>query len=328
MRAFFLTILVFSLSFTAGASNKTIHPLVKEAHPLIDKIWDVRAQRFVSQADVAQALLAADYIFLGESHDNPLHHEWQGWAIETLVRAGKKPAIAFEMIDDEQAKGLVGASLTSADAVFDAVKWDQSGWPPRELYRPVFAPIVAAKLPIYSANLPREALRKIISNASAPSDDIAQLLKARPLNDNESKAMLKELEESHCNMLPSQHVNGMITGQRVRDALMALSLLKQNQANPAVLVAGKAHGRLDRGAPSFLRTSKPEAHILSIGWHEVEENHVQPTDYNKMWQTETLPFDFVWFTARVDRPEPCDEIKAFLKKKANNEEAKPKPEKE
>lgn len=319
MKKFVFCFLICFFSVTVcSAEEKTIR-FLDETHSLNNKIWDVSAQAFVSSNDVSQALLQSDIVILGESHDNPRHHELQNWALTTLLKAKREPAVSFEMIDQEQYEKLDLSKISSADALFDALNWEKTGWPNRKLYHALFETVVSANLPIASANLARKTLHKVISQASPPSDEVKQLLDAKPLTETERTSMLKELEESHCHMLPKQHVSGMITGQRVRDAVMALSLLKHSHADPAVLIAGKAHGRLDRGAPAFVRLRKPEAKIISIGWHEVQTDRPQPADYRKIWQSETLPFDYVWFTARVDRPDPCDEIKAFLNKKSKKE---------
>jgi uncharacterized iron-regulated protein len=313
-----LLVLIISVlcTFSAYAENSNI--LIGQDHPLSNKIWDVTAKRFVTRSEVEEALIQANYIFLGESHDNPRHHELQNWALITLLSADKKPGVAFEMIDDFQMKKINFNEINDADALFDTIGWEQSGWPSRELYRHIFQTVIEFKLPVYSANLNRETLRKVISQAQGPSEEINQLLEQSPLSPMESESMLKELEDSHCNMLPEQHVAGMMLGQRVKDAVMALSLLNHAATSPAVLVSGKGHSRLDRGAPSFIRQHKPGAKILSIGWHEVQTEQINPSDYAEIWHSESLPFSYAWFTPRVDRPDPCNEIKRFLEKKADN----------
>ena len=310
----YIFILILALIPISATSSDT-KQLLDQEHTLANKIWDVKKQAFVNKHEVKKALIKAKYIFLGESHDNPTHHELQNWALNTLIEYHRSMGVAFEMIDNQQLEKIDWDNIIDANALFDAINWDKSGWPARALYRDIFQTVIEAKLPIYSANLPRESLREVISKSSAPTPEIQQLLEQRPLSEKESDSMLKELKESHCHMLPERYVSGMITGQRVRDALMASSLLNHQAQTPAVLVAGKAHGRLDRGAPAFVRQQRPDATMLSIGWHEVQSDKTTPDDYVAIWNSETLPFDYVWFTPRVDRPDPCDEIKKFLDKK-------------
>ncbi len=310
-------LLFFLLGFSHIAFANDAPRFFDEDHPLINKIWDTNKQAFVQKIEVISALLEADYIFLGESHDNPRHHALQNWALNVLIDADIKPGVAFEMLNEAQLKGLDLNNIKTATALFDAVNWEESGWPHRALYHDLFQTVITAELALYSANLEKPLLREIISQTRAPSENVQQLLALRPLSDKESQAMLKELTTSHCDMLPEHHIAGMITGQRVRDARMALSLLdhKRSHATPAVLIAGNAHIRLDRGAPTFIHQHQPEAKTLSIAWHEVRAESLTPQQYTKIWHTSPLPFDYVWFTPRLDRPDPCEEIKRFINKK-------------
>jgi hypothetical protein len=37
--------------------------------------------------------------------------------------------------------------------------------------------------------------------------------------------------------------------------------------------------------------------------------------YAKHWGAQQLPFDYVWFTPRVDRPDPCEQFRQHMKNK-------------
>ena len=47
--------------------------------------------------------------------------------------------------------------------------WEASGWPPWEIYRPVFAAAVARQLPIEPANLTRADLAHLRACAASPA---------------------------------------------------------------------------------------------------------------------------------------------------------------
>ena len=45
-------------------------------HPLANSLWHVATnERMTNEHDLAKALIGADYVLLGEKHDNPLHHK-------------------------------------------------------------------------------------------------------------------------------------------------------------------------------------------------------------------------------------------------------------
>ena len=68
-------------------------------HPLVGRIWDQRGQRFADEEALVAAAAAADFVMLGEMHDNPDHHVVQARLVRALGDRGKRPALAFEMLD-------------------------------------------------------------------------------------------------------------------------------------------------------------------------------------------------------------------------------------
>jgi uncharacterized iron-regulated protein len=65
---------------------------------------------------------------------------------------------------------------------------------------------------------------------------------------------------------------------------------------PVVLIAGAGHVRRDRAVPRHL--AEP-ARAIAIGLTEVREGKVEPTAYD------SAGFDYLWFTASKQRPDPC-----------------------
>ena len=51
---------------------------------------------------IAERARRADVVYLGEQHDNPAHHAHQRAVVEALVARGVRPALAFEMLDEDQ----------------------------------------------------------------------------------------------------------------------------------------------------------------------------------------------------------------------------------
>lgn len=294
-------------------------------HPLVDKIWDVSAKRFVDHDHLAAELSRAHYVLLGETHDNPQHHLQQAWAIEAILKAGRRPSVAFEMITPPQLEKVPVSDRLSADQLFDALNWDHSGWPDRRDYRVLFDTVLAAKLPVRAANLERDELRRLIqAGPAALPPDIADLLDRVVLTEQDDAGMREEIAESHCGALPPQHVEGLSLGQRVRDAVMARALVQARNEHGAVLIAGNGHARLDRGVPAYVRATDPERTLRSVAWQEVREELPAPTDYAVVWGASSLPFDFVWFTARVARPDPCEAFREHMRRKSSPNGEKPK----
>src|SRR2546430_14763230 len=89
---------------------------------------------------LAAAVSAARFALLGERHDHPEHHEFQAWLLRRMVESGRRPALAFEMLDTTQAPALARHLATAprdAAGLGDAVGWGASGWPDWRLYQPI-----------------------------------------------------------------------------------------------------------------------------------------------------------------------------------------------
>ena len=79
-----------------------------------------------------------------------------------------------------------------------------------------------------------------------------------------------------------------------------------------VLVTGSGHARRDRGVPFYLRAAQvPGEAVLSLAFLEVTEDGRDADAYRQRWD-QGLPFDYVWFTPRFDRDDPCELLKARM----------------
>ncbi len=288
-------------------------------HELVGKIWSVKDERFVDRGAVEARLAKAHFVLLGEKHDNPDHHALQGEMIAAVTRSGRKPAVVFEMID-RNLQGTVDEQLSKAPGDVDgfgkAIDWDGSDWPAWAIYRPVFAAAMAAKLPILAANLPRKDTMEIARGTlKLPAEFIAKHRLDTPLPEPLQSALHAELREGHCGYLPEQMLEPVARIQRTRDALMADKLLAADGSDGAILIAGGGHVRRDRAVPwylsSFLAENGKEA--VAIRFAEVDDKLASAADYAKRYDDD-IPFDYVWFTPRLDNVDHCKELEKKMKK--------------
>ena len=282
-------------------------------HPLVGRIWSVRAARFVDEAQVLGGLRGN--VLLGEKHDNPDHHALQARVLGALVAAGRTPVVAFEMFDvDDQAAIEVARREHPRDAaaLARAVHWETSGWPPWGDYAPIAQVALDASLPIVATGLPRSRMRTLMmpagAVAAADGGGAEPIDEGTPLDAAQESSLREELKESHCGHLPDARVGAMIRFQRARDASMATTLIAAERAAHAqdgVLIAGTGHTRRDRGAGRDLAVGDPSRAVTSIAFAEVEAGRNEPQAYAVRWNVAALPFDFVWFTPRANDDDPC-----------------------
>jgi uncharacterized iron-regulated protein len=279
-------------------------------HPLIARIWDVKAGRFVDEAELLRALRQARFVVLGERHDQPDHHQLQARLVRALGSSGRKPALAFEMLDVAR-QPAVDAALTrapeDADALALAVDWAGSGWPDWSLYRPVFAAGLEAGLPVVAANLPRAQVRELVMRGpeTLPAPLRTRLALDTPLPEDVAREMREEQDRAHCGHLPAERLGPMVQAQRARDAHLADRLLEADRGDGGVLITGNGHARTDRGVPAHLARRAPERKVLAVGLLEVAPESREPTDYAASYAASALPFDYVWFTPAVPQEDPC-----------------------
>ncbi|WP_455202961.1 ChaN family lipoprotein [Kaarinaea lacus] len=301
------------LSCSQIRDDSPANELILKNHPLTQQIWDVNKQDFVQQDDLLKAMLASKYVLLGETHDNPVHHEYQAWAINELSKNGRRISVAYEMISEEKSEVLSSTTFTSSDQLFDLLEWEKTGWPARDMYSPVFDATLNGKYKIVAANIDKDKLKQVfMQGTDAIPKNIKQLVDDNPMDEQSEAVLRKGIIESHCNMLPENMVPTMMLTQRLRDAAIARNVVENIGADGTVLIAGSGHTQ-KRGVPVFIQALDKDATQLSMGWMEVDERFNSPQEYSHYYSSDNLPFDFVWFTPRIDRPDPCEELKKHHK---------------
>jgi uncharacterized iron-regulated protein len=274
-----------------------------EPHPLDDTVWDMVSHEPIDREALARRVDAADIVILGEVHDNPAHHLAQAWLVGRLQPTG----LAFEMIPRASEAGIRALLEEGGDPaeIGPAIGWERIGWPDWQIYRPIFE---AWRPQVYTGGaLPRQALRDASESgaAAAVTDRRFAPILATPLDPATQSAVEDEMVAAHCDKLPRAAAPGMVEVQRLRDASLASAALRARATSggQVVLITGGGHARTDRGVPVYLRAVDPELGIVSVGLIETEREKPALDAYD------ALPYDYVWFTAPAERPDPCAAFK-------------------
>ncbi len=230
----------------------------------------------------------ADVVFLGEVHDNPLHHDNQAQAILAI---GPK-AVVFEMLVPAQAEKVTPELLDDGPALEVALGWNDSGWPDFSMYYPVFAALGDAK--IYGAQVSREA-----AGVAFKGGDMSTVLDGGgaefgltlPLPQAQQEAREALQLAAHCDALPAEMLPGMVMAQRLRDARLAQAVTEAlaETGGPVAVITGNGHARMDWGAPVLL---PKEIASMSFGQLEAEPESEPPYD---LWIV----------TEAAERDDPC-----------------------
>ena len=314
--ATFLALILGCLTFVVPGCSVTSwkSPLGRD-HTLTGRIWDVSSRKFIDRESLVHRLARADFVLLGERHDNPDHHRLQAEVLRSLIAAGRRPTVGFEMFGVDDAKAIaehLAATPDDAAGLGSAVKWNERGWPDWAMYQPIAEAALEAKLRIIPTNLPVATARKMRSAVPAvldPSETRALGLD-QPLPESLSAILAADIRASHCGYASEESVKAMVAVQRARDAQMAESLIAAGDTDGAVLVAGAGHVRNDYGIPAYLTKKAAGKRVISIAFLEVDDRKPEPHNYALPYRNGRLPFDYVWFTPRVDDEDPCEKFKS------------------
>ena len=340
--------LAFGAGHAAHADNRDVPPLPVDwlapelqDHPLAGKIWSRKSGGFIGAQEYGTALAKSRFLLLGEIHDNPDHHRLQAWAISTISKlrgarlvegAAQMDVVAMEMLNTDQQKGLDkfysrGARVPRKRTAEDfgrLVKWEKTGWPEFKIYQPIIAAAMNGSIVVTPASPSRSENRKVGKDGfdALGAGEAKRLGLDAAFPEPLAKVLAEEIHESHCGMLPKSSVPAMVNVQRFRDARMADAMLVSGSKG-AALIAGNGHVRRDRGVPWYLQQRGIGPDDVTVVAHvEVRDTETKLADYgiadkgagdatpkDAAGADPTGLADFVVFTARQPRLEPCEEMR-------------------
>ncbi len=246
----------------------------------------------------------ADYILLGEVHDNAKGHALRLEWIKELIKE-KKFALALEQLNannqstlDGQEKRLFSEHSPYSDkqlralAVAGGFTFKGWHWP---FYAPLFNLALTQQLPLIATNLDEHQMMRIMMGQEG--------LIGLPPNwtENMTQDMQNRVEKGHCNMLPQEMLSPMAEAQISRDQAVAKALVEARHTThlPVILLAGNGHLRNDLAVPFWLREFDPQAKVLTIAVMEAGNEDNEPAQ----------DFNGVYFVDAQDRKDPCEELK-------------------
>lgn len=290
----------------------------------------------VSAVALPRTARDADFLLLGEVHDNVAQHRLRlGW-LEALADE-RRFALALEQLDadrqgtledartlDEREARLPAAPdpATRARRVAQAGGFDFAGWQ-WDLYRPVIEFALRRGLPLVAANLSPADTMRIAQGRASPT------MPPSGWGDAEAEAMRVSIHEGHCRLLPERAVEAMALAQRTRDARIARALVDAHERTglPVVLLAGNGHVRRDIGVPAHLAALRPGTTIVSIGLLETpgrEDGAGEAAsgagasdagdDGQVSIAAQAAAFDIAVRTAAQPREDPCAPLRARFRR--------------
>lgn len=294
-------------------------PLYRD-HPLAGQIWKPSDQRRATAGEVYAAMKGADFVLIGEKHDNADHHWLQAELIRELAAYGRRPVLVFEMLTQSQQEALeahLAKYPGDAAGIGAAVGWEKSGWPNWNIYQPIAEQALRDNMPLLAGGMSRDTIKRIAREGpDALGKGRAMVLMLDKPVEEELRAEIRQvIFDSHCGQLPESMLDPMLAVTLAKDAVMAERMIEARtppDPDVSVLIAGAGHVRADWGVPLHLKRRLPGIRIVTVGLAEVERDILDPAAHAERYGGR-LPFDFVWFTPRVDDNDPCEVFAEQLK---------------
>jgi uncharacterized iron-regulated protein len=313
----------------------------QSAHPLVSRIWIARDNRTIDGPAISRGIItgspivdaigakAGQLLLLGEIHDNSEHHLFRAGLIDsvtgpTAFGRTAHPAIVAEHIRADQSTAIEAfAERPTAPAgelaqhLFDHLDWQRSGWPDARMFKPLYAAIIEARLPILPGDAGRDRIRALARGGIAAMDSVeaTRLGLDRDWPTPLAGALAGEIKSSHCGMLPDAAIPGMSFAQRFRDAHLAAAMIAAAERHDgAILLAGNGHIRTDRGVPWYLTPRSGGRSILSVMLAEVEDGNASPAAYAPRDPHGKPAIDVIVFTPRARRDDPCEKMREHMQK--------------
>ena len=214
--------------------------------------------RTVTSAEVLAQARDAQFVLLGEAHDNADHHLWQLQSLGMLLSARDKLVIGMEMFPRRVQPVLdrwIAGELTES-ALLQQTEWSQVWRFNPDLYLPILRFARLNRIPVVALNVERSLI----------SDIGARGLQAIPRERREGVTDPAPASSDYRNTLRSsfhQHSKSgdsefehFVDAQLFWDQAFAQALADAAAANPAALIAGiigTGHLRHGHGVPHQLR---------------------------------------------------------------------------
>jgi uncharacterized iron-regulated protein len=297
MRSSFLklTFLALTLCSCVSFENKNLQ----------NEIWDHKRREFISFESFISRLNAADFLVIGEVHDNLIHHIRQAKIIGEVHKNHRDISVIMEHLDSSQDDVLNSFVLTKdIENLPKQLRWEESGWPDWQIFRPIFVTVSDLGIPVRHGLFPKNKVMTIYQNGLNEVFDPAEY---RRLNLDNFPVSLREqhldqLYADHCKLMPKEKLGKMVDVQIARDAYMAMQLI--NHGRKAVLLTGNGHISHERGVGFFLQNAK----VLNVAQYEIGDG--ETFDFESV-----KGIDYIWFSSPHARPDPCEGLRKHFQQK-------------
>jgi len=248
-----------------------------EKGTLVDRSGEtVPRERFLQKAK------NAEYILIGETHDNACDHRVQARLIRWLAESGTRAAVGLEMVPFTRQKNLeqFNTGNIGVDDLSRALNWEETWGHPFSLYKPVFRESREAGYPLYGLNADPDLLKAVREEGRSALQHFGGKNRTDMFipPSAEEKEFLDKAFEQHKQFPPYRdqtkaNRERFFLVQALWDSAMAYRARQLHSRSGATLIilAGNGHITHGRGITRRLLMRDPSNDILTVtGWRGLE----------------------------------------------------------
>jgi len=300
------TLTLTGASCTSPAAQTLWQSPLHQDHVLVGKIWLTDQNRLISREELLTHLQQNPLLLLGEKHDNPDHHRLRLALLHDVLLPDSRSQLVLEMMQRTQqtqidALATAEGSLADHTTVASELAWDNAGWP-WHFYGPAVMLALERGSRLRAGNINHSEVMQIYRDTDAGN-------KRQALETEQLAQLERDIDSSHCGMLPPAQFPAMVRVQQARDQAMADALMSgPDSLDQRILLAGNYHIRHDLGVPNYLDgriTRRP----LSVAFLEVDPEYDTPDKYLQQF-SETYAYDVIWFTPALTQDDYCAGMRA------------------
>lgn len=229
--------LAFALLFQDGPDPLLMSDLGGGRITVSEGLWRSNSGARATLDDVVKASEGKRFVFVGESHDQAAHHQFQADVIQELVESGRNVVVGFEMFTRDNQSNLAPWTMGkwSEESFLQEANWKTQWGFDFALYRPIFQTIKRHRLPMVALNLPRDWVRQIgRQGASSVTPEQRRWLPNLDLGDQKHRAVFSAMTGGH-----------PMSSEQAENMYAAMVAWDEGMANTAM---ESMAGRLDRNA--------------------------------------------------------------------------------
>ena len=220
-----------------------------------EKIVDVQTGEEIELADLVSLLVQNKVIYLGEVHDDPLHHQMQMQVIKALFVQDPTLAVGLEMVQQPFQAVLDQWTRGELDEqnLRRGVEWDARWGHDFANYRAIFEFARARSVTLIALNARQEVTRAVaLGGLDSLTEEQRAQVPELDLTNEAHKALVREALEAHHG--GEDAFERMYAAQVIWDETMAASIgaVISGPTPPSrvVVLAGRMHVERDLGIPS------------------------------------------------------------------------------